>query len=86
VGVKGRSPLKLKAFVHFYTKEGPEVKDLNETIQLSPTTKTTMISFRLFAITTNEVDRTRSQTKSQTLITMSYIERFVGFLLCLSRE
>jgi len=28
-----RSPLKLKVFVHFYTKERPKVKDLNETLQ-----------------------------------------------------
>ena len=31
-GQWGESPLKLKAFVHFHTKEGPKDKDLNETI------------------------------------------------------
>ena len=33
LGVMVRSPLKLKAFcLYFHTKEGPKVKDLNETI------------------------------------------------------
>jgi len=31
-GGQGRSPLKLKAFVHFYTKKWPKVKDLGENL------------------------------------------------------
>jgi len=31
-GQQGETPLKLKAFVHFRTKQGPKDKDLNETI------------------------------------------------------
>ena len=32
LGSGRRSPLKLKGFFHFHTKEGPKVKSLNESI------------------------------------------------------